>query len=239
MLRLFLPQICVHCNTHCDDSTAGQSILDNYLCAVCRRQFDLLEPPRQEDLNCNSSLLRELPFRVEVSSGFIFQNQGIIQSLIHHCKYQEMPRLASVLGSICAEKHSGISVIFYYLVPVPLHRTRYAERGYNQSERLAKGISSRSQVSVAKRKWLRRIRQTPSQTGLTVEQREENVRGAFALSKAGLKEFRGKRLLVIDDVMTTGATLASATSALIIANPKRVDLFAMAAVVEAPTDPLP
>ena len=97
---------------------------------------------------------------------------------------------------------------------------------------LAIGIGKATSIPVAKRKWLKRTRQTPSQTGMTLEQREENVRGAFALSKTGVKELHAKRLLIIDDVMTTGATLASAATALVIAKPKRVDLFAMAAVID-------
>ena len=150
-----------------------------------------------------------------------------------------MPRLALYLGFECHKRNSDIANKYDYLVPVPLHKRRYAERGYNQSEILASGISKVSSVPVAKRKWLSRVRQTPSQTGLTLEQREENVRGAFALSNRGKKEFHNKRLLIIDDVMTTGATLASAASAFISAKPKQIDLFALAAVVDSPADDLP
>jgi ComF family protein len=232
MLRLFLPQICVHCGARCDDSDAKQMPLGKYLCKICLRQFDLFQPPPQDDLVQNSSLLRELPFEVQIGSAFTFKNTGIIQSLIHHFKYQEMPKLAVALGSVSCQKNFDISKKYDYLVPVPLHRTRYSERGYNQSEMLAYGISKPSSIPVASRKWLKRIRQTPTQTGLTLEQREENVRGAFALSKAGQKELQGKRVLIIDDVMTTGATLASAASALIIAKPAKVDLFALAAVTD-------
>jgi len=232
MLRLFLPQICVHCGTHCD-SDAKQSPLGKYLCKVCLRQFDLFEPPMQDDLVQKSYLFRELPFNVQIGSAFTFENQGIIQSVIHHFKYLEMPKLAQVLGRVCCERNADISHEYDYLVPVPLHRTRYSERGYNQSEMLAKGMSSGSNIPVANRKWLRRIRQTPSQTGMNLEEREENVRGAFGITQTGEKELRGKRLLLIDDVMTTGATLASAASILAETKPMQIDIFAMASVIDS------
>ncbi len=228
MLRLFLPEICIHCNNACDYDK--QSALTTYLCKVCLRQFELFEAPRKEDLILHSSLFRELPVDVNISSGFSFQNGGIIQSVIHHAKYQDMPKLAIHIGKFSTTKNTFAG--YDFLLPIPLHRTRYSERGYNQSEMISKGISAENKIPIAKRNWLKRIRQTPTQTGLTLEQREENVRGAFKLSAKGKEALQDKRILIVDDVMTTGATLASAAAALLIAKPKKVDLFALAAVVE-------
>jgi ComF family protein len=230
MLRLFLPEICIHCGLHCNADKAQP--LSKYLCSICLRQFELFEPPMQDELSPKSALFNELPFEIKIGSAYSFQNGGIIQSVIHHFKYLEMPKLATTLGSICSLHSADISGEYDFIVPIPLHRTRYSERGYNQSEMLANGISLVTKISVSKRKWLKRVRQTPSQTGMTLEEREENVRGAFALSKNGQKELKGKRLLLIDDVMTTGATLASAANALATVKPMKVDIFALATVVE-------
>lgn len=235
MLRLFLPNICVHCGMHFDAFNAAHVPLHKYLCNICHRQFELFEPPTKEDLLPSSSQFSELPFEINICSAFAFQNGGIIQSLVHHFKYLEMPKLAKILGSAWCKKNEDISKSYDYLVPVPLHRTRYSERGYNQSEMLATGISKVSNIPIVKRGLLIRTRQTSTQTGLTIKQREENVRDAFALSKKGLKILQGKRVLIIDDVMTTGATLASVANSLIIAKPKRVDLFAMATVINKDT----
>ncbi len=232
MLNLFLPRICIHCGTHCDDHDVKKRPLAKYLCTVCLRQFEIFEPPIQDDLLPKSSLFRELPFRIKIGSAFFFQNGGIIQSLIHHFKYLEMPKLATTLGSICCEQNADLYDDYDYIIPVPLHRTRYSDRGYNQSENLANGISTTTKIPAAKRGLLKRVRQTPSQTGLTLEEREENVRGAFELSKKGVREFQGKKILIVDDVMTTGATLASVVKTLAIAEPKQIDIFTMAAVID-------
>src|SRR5437016_3995782 len=109
MLRLFLPQICVHCGAHCDDSAAKRMPLAKYLCTVCIRQFKFFEPPMPEDFFPKSSLFHELPFEIRVGSGFTFQPGGIIQSVIHHFKYAEMPKLATILGEECSKRNADLS----------------------------------------------------------------------------------------------------------------------------------
>src|SRR5437762_389586 len=101
MLRLFLPQICVHCGAHCDDGDVRKKPLAKYLCKVCFRQFELFEPPLPEDLSLKTSILRSLPFEVRLGCSFRFENQDIIQSLIHHFKYMDMPNLARAIGAEC------------------------------------------------------------------------------------------------------------------------------------------
>lgn len=140
-----------------------------------------------------------------------------------------MPKLATILGELSSV---SIQEQFDFIVPVPLHRVRYSERGYNQSEKLAEGIRNKTGIGIANRKWFKRIRQTLTQANLNEEEREANVRGAFKLTESGIKNLHGMRILLIDDVLTTGATLASATKALIPCKPASVVLFAFASVVD-------
>jgi len=104
------------------------------------------------------------------------------------------------------------------LVPVPLHSTRERERGFNQAELLARGLSAmlaRSRNTLAPRvepRALRRTRATPPQTGLSLSARRENVRGVFAVSDPA--RVRDLVIVLVDDVMTTGATLSACASAL-------------------------
>lgn len=128
------------------------------------------------------------------------------QRLIHRFKYgKKIPlgkRLAQRLGDAVAreEEFAGCDLI----LPVPLHRARYRERGFNQSEILAEGVSEVADIPLARR-MLRRKKNTKDQTYLNVQQRAENVRDAFSITQPEIVE--NKRVILVDDVTTTGATL--------------------------------
>ncbi len=113
------------------------------------------------------------------------------------------------------------------LVPVPLHRRRQRARGFNQAELVARELSRWTKLPVEPR-WLRRIKDTPSQTGLTPAQREENVRGAFATER----KLDSARILLLDDVCTTGATLSACARALKQAGAAQVNAVTVARVVQ-------
>lgn len=113
------------------------------------------------------------------------------------------------------------------LVPVPLHRRRQRVRGFNQAELVARELGRWAKLPVEPR-WLRRIKDTPSQTGLTPAQREENVRGAFATER----KLDSARILLLDDVCTTGATLNACARALKQAGAAQVNAVTVARVMQ-------
>ena len=113
------------------------------------------------------------------------------------------------------------------MVPVPLHRRRLYERGFNQAMLLCRGIGRHWGLEVAET-GLARIRQTAPQIRLTPKEREKNVRGAFAATGAG---FTGKRVLLVDDVYTTGATVSECSRILMDAGAKEVGVLTVARVV--------
>jgi len=113
------------------------------------------------------------------------------------------------------------------IAPVPLHLFRRRERGYNQAELLARGLAQR--VAVPKVDVLRRVTATLPQVGLSDAQRRENVRNAFRCARP--EEVAGKRLLLVDDVMTTGATVAGAARALLDAGAERVSVLTLARAI--------
>jgi len=135
------------------------------------------------------------------------------RTLVHGLKYHGIKELGQILGSFLARKALRTFSLPQetLIVPVPLHPAKLKERGYNQCELLAEGFSEVSGHPVAKN-LVSRIKETTTQTVLDHEQRVENVRGAF--SYTGEEKFGGCQIILIDDVMTTGSTIAACASAL-------------------------
>ncbi|MEM7328197.1 MAG: ComF family protein [Pseudomonadota bacterium] len=122
-----------------------------------------------------------------------------------------------------------------WLVPVPLHYQRLASRGFNQAAWLVQGISRRT-GTLAMVDALSRKRNTPSQGGLTARQRQRNVAGAFEVRKSRQNRIKGSTVTLVDDVLTTGSTLAACTKALKKSGATRVNVLVLARVVRD-TDP--
>ena len=135
-------------------------------------------------------------------------------------------RLASIqLAELIWERTDLCYQDFDYIVPIPLHWTRYAWRWYNQSEIMSQVLSKKSGKPMVH--LLKRIRRTLFQTGLSYAQRAENLKNAFSLISGDLKEYKGKRILVVDDVLTTGTTLYEAGRCLVHLAPDKL-IFAVA-----------
>ncbi|MCS7083336.1 MAG: phosphoribosyltransferase family protein [Bacteroidota bacterium] len=163
-----------------------------------------------------------------VTAVWVYDGQDRVQRVVYALKYRGFSRLAWELGPILAEqiRERAQEVGLRALVPVPLHRRRLRERGYNQSERLAEAVGAVLGLPV----WnaLERLRPTRSQTGLGPSERLQNVQGAFRVRNG--EDLRGLRLLLVDDVLTTGATLAACAQALRMAGADWVGGLALATV---------
>lgn len=148
---------------------------------------------------------------------------------MHALKFEGKTALARPLGDLLAEAGSAMLAVGAVdcLVPVPLHPSREAERGFNQSVLLANRVGRRWGVPVEPRA-LRRRRPTLSQTDLDAERRRANVRGAFTLSRSAAVE--GRHVLLIDDVFTTGATVAECARVLLEAGASAVGVLTLARV---------
>lgn len=149
--------------------------------------------------------------------------EGVLRELIHLYKYAGMRPLAAPLGELLGAALPR-DERFDVVVPVPLHWRRRWSRGFNQSELLARLTAKRCGVPM--RAALRRMRATDAQAGLSNSRRRRNVAGAFRARES----LAGKRVLLVDDVMTTGATASACAAALKRAGARSVALLALARV---------
>ncbi|MFA5367262.1 MAG: ComF family protein [Dehalococcoidia bacterium] len=141
----------------------------------------------------------------------VFEYGGAIRQAIIQMKYHNVRTLADPLSRFLAEYLSEHRMSFDIIIPVPIHKRRLRERGYNQTALLARKLSRISRIPLMERA-LVRTRHTPSQAkSESVEQRRENIRNAFACVSRSVS---GKHILLIDDVCTSGATLNSCAASL-------------------------
>lgn len=206
---------------------------ERYLCHVCIRRIERLERPDPEGVSRRVKRYTNIKSDEDLFVGYDFIVDDLSQRIIHHFKYHSMPRLARRSGVLLARQYDELSSKCDLILPVPLHRTRLATRGYNQSEELAKGIADVWKVPYLKQRHLKRLRPTQSQTLLTAEERKRNVENAFGLSTRAIREIGSKRVLIVDDVLTTGATIASFASAVRVAEPKRISYLTFAAATSS------
>jgi ComF family protein len=161
-------------------------------------------------------------------AAWYFEHGGPLRPLMHRLKYGGMTSIGvefgRALGARIREAGLGGSDM---VVPLPLHASRMRERGYNQCEYIARGVSAVT-GSPLRTGVLRRTRFTPSQTSLGHGERRENVRDAFALSPRALQAVAGRTVLLVDDVVTTGATMRSCAGALHRAGARAVIACAVA-----------
>jgi ComF family protein len=200
-----------------------EALSAEYFCVQCRTPF-LSRFPLDDQGRCALCRRGVRGFDAAYSFGF-YENE--LRKLIHLFKYGRVRTLARPLGILLARalpREQSFDVI----VPMPLHWRKRWQRGFNQSDLLAREIAWRTNTPV--KNALRRVRNTASQAGLTSAKRRENVSGAFQAPGRAKKSavLQGKRVLLIDDVMTTGATAASCARALKRAGARQVTLLTLA-----------
>jgi len=229
--QLLLPAECLICHGLLNTRDAARIV-----CPLCRQRWRAVRPPWCE--RCGQPephfgpcrLCNQWPAALKSVRSAAWLDDGARQA-VHGLKYGGLPRiaddLAPAMGSIRPET-DGPSV----LIPIPLARKRLRERGYNQSEKLARALARQWRIPVLL-DVLVRTRETPTQTALTPGTRLANVRAAFAVANVQCSMINDhSTLIIVDDVFTTGATLAEAARALEQAGATRVMgvTFARAAI---------
>ena len=226
------PSVCVVCGGHLAQPLAGP------LCPTCLEGWPAIAPPFcprcglpypegvAEGL-CGPCRLRPRYYRrARALAPFVHD----VRLCLHALKFGGRRRLAGVLGRRAGERlvASGVLEGASALVPVPLSRRRRRERGFNQAELIAHGVSRASGVPLSSRV-LWKMGERPPQSGLSAGARRRNAAGVY---RAKLPQaLRGRDLLLVDDVLTTGATAEAASRALLRAGASAVDVLVLARVL--------
>jgi ComF family protein len=230
-LDLALPQLCPACR----ETVEGRG-----LCASCWSKLSFITRPYCERLG--------IPFVYDPGPGILSMEaiadppsynraraavrfDEISRALVHALKYGDRLDLAPMMGRWVAQAGHELLADADALVPVPLHWRRQWARRFNQSAMLAATISAASGVPIAAGA-LKRVKATVQQVGLSRAERGDNIQGAFRVLETGKAAVAGRRLVLIDDVLTSGATVEGCARALLRAGAANVDVLIFARVAE-------
>ena len=213
-ISLIFPNTCLNCR---------QSLLseEKYLCTSCK--IDL--PLTNDHLNPQNELFQKFAFepKIKSASAFLYlQKGGVSQKLLYEIKYRGKSDLATSLGNWYGEIIEALSVDF--ILPVPLHKSKLKKRGFNQSEKIAEGLNLFLQSEI-KINLIQRIKITGTQTRKSKIDRWKNMINVFSET---FEDLEGKSVLVVDDVITTGATIGMLCQRLSEANVAAIHLLSIA-----------
>ena len=191
----FLPRICPGCNKKL--SVEEKPVCVDCLSSILIADEDRISSEYSKDFGASKVI-------TDFYSKYVFETDKTLQQIIHALKYKKQFKLGVFLGELVAEGIKTKDWQIDLIIPVPIHHLKKAERGYNQSDYLAQGLSKSLNIPYSG-KSIKRIKYTDSQTKLKMKERALNVSNAFKVRQP--KKVSGKNILVVDDVCTTGATL--------------------------------
>ena len=212
ILDFFLPRFCPSCKIKLLPA-------EKFICLSCLNKIKKIDGTRLK-FEFNKKFYNQ-----KIISGFtslyLFEKDKELQDLIHSLKYNGKFLTGAFLGKLLGKKIKKelLAWDINLILPVPLHQLKKAERGYNQSFYISKGLSGEVNIPIYS-KIIRRIKYTQSQTRMNFLERQKNIEEAFKVKNK--KKIKGKNILLIDDVITTGATISECGRILLNSGAKSV-----------------
>ncbi|MEQ1789587.1 MAG: ComF family protein [Rickettsiales bacterium] len=232
ILNLLFPPQCLNCDvrvpTHgtlCLPCWQQIGFISDPMCECCGLPFDY---DIGEHALC-ASCLQTRPAYGRARAAFRYDEHS--RKLITRFKYADQTQLAKIYGTWLAKAGGEIIAQTDIIIPVPLHYWRFVHRRFNQSALLAQVVSRKTGLKYLPN-GIKRTRHTTPQTGLTRKQREKNVKGAFIIPPRYAEKIKGRNILLIDDVITTGSTIEQCTKILLKAGAAQVNVLTLARTVK-------
>lgn len=219
IIDLFFPKVCAGCRTVLMSN-------ETVLCTNCRHEM----PLTQYHLDPKNEAVKKFYGKVEieyVSAFLYFNKKGIVQELIHNLKYKGLEEIGTVLGNWYVEdlKELKLQTPFDMIIPVPLHKRKFRERGYNQVATFGKALSEGLKIEYND-SILYRKKYSKTQSKKNLLGRSENIENIFDVIST--EENQNKHFLIVDDVLTTGATLEACSRALLKIPGTKISIVCMA-----------
>lgn len=219
LLKLIFPQLCFGCD-------ALLLLNEEIICSTCRHDL----PLTNHHLNQSNDTTKKFYGIINLEFGasmLYFHKKGIVQKLIHNLKYNGKEEVGQMLGKWYAEDIKRLEIIksIDYIIPVPLHPKKLKERTYNQVDSFCEALSTTTSLPFNK-KLLIRVKYNKTQTKKSKNERQENVQNIFDVVMED--HFNGKHFLLIDDVITSGATLELCAKALLKIPNSKISIITIA-----------
>nr|WP_238160878.1 ComF family protein [Flavobacterium cupreum] len=219
ILDLFFPKVCAGCH-------AVLMTYESVLCSTCRHEM----PLTQYHLDPKNEAVKKFYGKIDIehASAFLYFNKkGIVQELIHNLKYKGREEIGTLLGHWYAEdlKNLQLESPFDVIIPVPLHKRKFRERGYNQVSTFGKALAENLNIPYNDAVLYRKI-YSKTQSKKNLLGRSENIENIFDVISS--EENHNKHFLIVDDVLTTGATLEACSRALLKIPGAKISIVCMA-----------
>ncbi|MGC4040759.1 MAG: ComF family protein [Flavobacterium sp.] len=219
LINLFFPKACAGC----DGFLLSH---ENVICTQCRHEVPLTNHHKIAD----NEIFRKFYGRIPLEYGsalFYFHKKGIVQEMIHKLKYKGQTAIGATIGDWYSKELNGLEQLknIDYIIPVPLHKKRLRERGYNQVEGFGRSLSQNLEIPYDDRFLYRKLH-TKTQTKKDLLGRADMISAVFDVTFT--EKHHGKHFLLIDDVLTTGSTLEACSKAILKVPDAKISIVCMA-----------